>query len=62
MVMCLLCVASIGIAEAFMPVNVHGRRGVLTFYRSFVPGLLIWGGVATAAGAFLASTSTKAGD
>lgn len=55
-----LCVASIGVAEAFMPDNVHGRRGVLTFYRSFGPGLLVWGGVATAAGTFLANNGTKA--
>jgi hypothetical protein len=42
---CVLCAASIGVAEAFMPDNVHGRQGVMTFYRWFAPCFLAWLGV-----------------
>lgn len=45
-VMCTLSVTAIGIAEAFMPDNIHGRNGVLTFYRWFGAGFVCWAVVA----------------
>ncbi|TWT72598.1 hypothetical protein [Crateriforma conspicua] len=38
----LLCVASIAIAESFMPNNLAGRRGVVIFYRTFTPMTVVW--------------------
>lgn len=37
-----LSIAAIGVAEAFMPDNIHGRLAVLTFYQSFGPMALFW--------------------
>lgn len=37
-----LSIVSIGVAEAFMPDNIHGREAVLTFYRSFGSSALFW--------------------
>lgn len=44
-VMCVLCASSIGVAEAFMPDNVYGRQGVITFYRWFGLGFAVWLGI-----------------
>jgi hypothetical protein len=44
--MCAVCVSAICVAEAFMPANVHGRNGVLTFYRWFGAGFAYWAVVA----------------
>lgn len=44
--MAVVCLVSIGAAEALMPDNQGGRDGVLAFYRGFGPGLILWGGVA----------------
>jgi hypothetical protein len=43
--MCVLCVLAIGVAEAFMPDNVHGRQGVITFYRWFGASFAAWLGI-----------------
>jgi hypothetical protein len=40
--MIVLGLASIGIAERFMPANGLGRQGIVTFYRSFGPFILSW--------------------
>ena len=34
-VMCVITLCTIGAAELFMPENLAGQRGVLTFYRVF---------------------------
>ena len=36
------CVASIVVAELFMPDNAAGQEGVATFYRCFTPLLVVW--------------------
>lgn len=38
----LACVASIAVADAFMPENVAGQKGVVTFYRTFTPMIVVW--------------------
>jgi len=45
----LLGVASIVMAEIYMPKNPHGQDAILTFYRSFGPWALFWlmGGAVT---------------
>lgn len=42
MVCVLLGIASIMIAEIYMPKNAHGETAILTFYRSFGPFTLFW--------------------
>jgi hypothetical protein len=41
---CVMCALSIVVAEAFMPDNVHGRQGVIWFYRAFGPCFVVWYG------------------
>ncbi|MDM4016797.1 hypothetical protein [Roseiconus lacunae] len=36
------CVASLAVAEWYMPENEAGRQGVKTFYRTMTPMLSIW--------------------
>jgi len=38
----LACVVSIAVAEGFMPENVAGQKGVVTFYRTFTPMIVVW--------------------
>jgi hypothetical protein len=45
--MCVMALSAIGVAELFMPENVHGQKGVLTFYRWFGACLVIESAVAT---------------
>ena len=33
--MCILCLGAIGVAEAFMPDNAGGQKGIVVFYRVF---------------------------
>lgn len=56
--MAVVCLASIGTAEALMPDNPDGRSGVLAFYRGFGPGLILWSGVAVWAHGRLNSGAT----
>lgn len=35
-------VASIVVAEMFMPQNPAGQQGIITFYRAFSPMILVW--------------------
>jgi hypothetical protein len=44
--MCAMAISAICAAELLMPDNVHGRNGVLTFYRVFGPCLVIEAAVA----------------
>jgi hypothetical protein len=43
--MCAMCLAAIGVAETFMPENLAGQKGVITFYRWFGASFLCWGAV-----------------
>jgi hypothetical protein len=43
---CAVCLSVIGVAEAFMPENYHGQKGVITYYRVFGPCVVIGGAVA----------------
>ncbi|QDU93285.1 hypothetical protein [Lignipirellula cremea] len=36
------CLASIVVADVFMPDNLAGQRGVVTFYRCFTPMIVVW--------------------
>jgi len=60
MVCVLLGIASIMIAEIYMPKNAHGEAAILTFYRSFGPFTLFWMIGASIAWVY-AKTLTKAG-
>ena len=43
--MCGLSIAAIAVAEAFMSASIHGRQGVITFYRTHGIGLLVWASI-----------------
>ncbi|QDT02810.1 hypothetical protein K227x_11880 [Rubripirellula lacrimiformis] len=36
------CIASIVVADVFMPKNAAGQEGVVTFYRCFTPMIVVW--------------------
>lgn len=38
----LACIASIVVADLFMPDNLTGQQGVATFYRCFTPMIVVW--------------------
>ncbi|APZ96826.1 hypothetical protein [Fuerstiella marisgermanici] len=38
----LACLASIVVADVFMPDNLAGQKGVATFYRCFTPMIVVW--------------------
>jgi hypothetical protein len=53
----LLCIASIAAFLWLMPENEHGRRGIVTAYQAFLPGIVIAGLIAVISFRLLRKTS-----